>query len=476
MKARAQRLLRDLGVLGLLQDLADQDSGLLGWLDIKPAYKSAWIIDGQHRLFAYSGHEKAAKSKLSILAFEGLLASKQAELFIDINAKQKSVKQSLLQELYAELHWDADEPEVRVRAIISKSIQELDADKESALHQRIQTSDATKDAIRCISFTSVFSAIEKTEFYIAKEKKGHIVEYGPLWAGDNEATLKRTVYMLKKWFNVIRTFVPDWWDKGSNPGGGLAMNDGVTTCVNVLRSVFQHLNTERLVRLDNEDVFESTKIYANALGEYFASLSEDQRKVFRDLRGGQGQITRTRRCQQAIRERIPTFNPPKLDEFLELEKAQTNRQAKEIIDRIETTLQKVVLEELRREITGPDESQWWMDGVPKTVRLKVAQRLEDDDGKRGGRENYFDLIDYRLIALDNWGIFEPILAYGKIGNKDKKTGWMAFINEKRKIVSHASSAVTLSLEDLSRLQEYENWLSQRIVGGQGSEENERTEQ
>jgi hypothetical protein len=90
-----------------------------------------------------------------------LRASKQAELFIDINAKQKSVKQSLLQELYAELHWDANEPEVRVRAIISKSIQELDADKESALHQRIQTSDATKDAIRCISFTSVFSAIEK---------------------------------------------------------------------------------------------------------------------------------------------------------------------------------------------------------------------------------------------------------------------------------------------------------------------------
>jgi hypothetical protein len=175
--------------------------------------------------------------------------------------------------------------------------------------------------------------------------------------------------VLKKWFNVIRTFVPDWWDKGSNPGGGLAMNDGVTTCVNAPQR-FQHLNTERLVRLDNEDVFESTKIYANALGEYFASLSEDQRKGFRDLRGGQGQITRTRRCQQAIRERIPTFNPPKLDEFLELEKAQTNRQAKEIIDRIETTLQKVVLEELRREITGPDESQWWMDGVPKLCGLR----------------------------------------------------------------------------------------------------------
>lgn len=448
----------------------DQDSGMLGWLNIKPAYKSAWIIDGQHRLFAYSGHERVTKSKLSVLAFEGLLPSKQAELFININAEQKSVKRSLLQELYAELHWDAEEPEVWVRAVISKAIQELDANKGSALYQRIQTSDVTKDEIRCISFTSIFSAIDKTEFHIAKEKKGHILEFGPLWAGNNEVTLKRTINILMNWFNVIRDAVPDWWDKGSGTGGGLAMNDGVVTCINVLRSVFQHLDSggQKLVHKDKEDLFELIKKYAEALGAYFASLSEEERKRFRSLRGTQGQVARTRRCQQAMRELIPTFNPPGLDKFLEDEKSQTNRQAKDIIDRIETTLQKVVIEELKREITGPDESQWWIDGVPKSVRLKVTQRLEEDDSKRGGRENYFDLIDYRHIALDNWGIFEPLLAYGKSGNKEKKTSWMSFINEKRKIVSHASSAVTLSLEDLSQLQEYDRWLTEQIAGNQDS--------
>ena len=74
----------------------EQESGLMGWLDIRSAYKSAWIIDGQHRLFAYSGHPMAAKARLSVMAFEGLPASIQAKLFIDINAEQKSVKQSLL--------------------------------------------------------------------------------------------------------------------------------------------------------------------------------------------------------------------------------------------------------------------------------------------------------------------------------------------------------------------------------------------
>ena len=62
------------------------ESGVLGWLDIRPAYKSAWVIDGQHRLFAYSGHPLATTSHLSVLGFEGLPPSKQAQLFIDINA------------------------------------------------------------------------------------------------------------------------------------------------------------------------------------------------------------------------------------------------------------------------------------------------------------------------------------------------------------------------------------------------------
>ena len=449
----------------------DPENGVLGWLEIHPTYKSAWIIDGQHRLFAYSGHEKASSSLLSILAFEGLSPSKQAELFIDINAKQKSVKQSLLQELYAELHWDAENPAARIRAIVSKAIQVLDATPDSALYQRIQTADVNKDVIRCISLTSIFSALDKPGFYVSKEKQGHVVEYGPLWAGSSDATLRRTVYILKNWLDVPYESVPDWWEKGSGDGGGIAMNDGVTTCLNVLRSVFQQLDAMgvRLIHLNDEDLFERVKPYANALGTYFKSLSEDGRRKFRELRGIQGQTTRTRRCQQAIHEQISLFKPPGLEEFLRLEKAETNKKAKEIIDAIETVLQKVVLEELYREF-GTHESQWWMLGVPKPVRLKVAQRFEEEEGKRGGKEYYFDLIDYRQIAVSNWELFESILGYGKSGSsKDKRTSWMNDLNEKRKIVSHASSGVHLTMEELSQLEQYDRWLTRQIEGTEATE-------
>ncbi len=34
--------------------------------------QSAWIIDGQHRLFGYSGSKLAPPSRLAVMAFAGL--------------------------------------------------------------------------------------------------------------------------------------------------------------------------------------------------------------------------------------------------------------------------------------------------------------------------------------------------------------------------------------------------------------------
>ena len=120
--------------------------------------------------------------------------------------------------------------------------------------------------------------------------------------------------------------------------------------------------------------------------------------------------TRVKRCQQAIHEKIKSFNPEGLQEFIATEKAQTNKKAKEIIDDIEIKLQKFILNELKREF-GADENEWWMLGVPLEIRKRVSERCEEEGGKRGGRENYFDLIHYRKIILDNWGIFEKILGH-----------------------------------------------------------------
>ena len=48
--------------------------------------------------------------------------------------------------------------------------------------------------------------------------------------------------------------------------------------------------------------------------------------------------------------------------------------------------------------------------------------------------------------------------------------WLNFINLKRNIVYHPSSGKTLSLDELSQLEEYEQWLSRKagdIADGDG---------
>ncbi|MFZ2648747.1 MAG: DGQHR domain-containing protein [Burkholderiaceae bacterium] len=455
-------------------------SGSLGWLEIRPAYKSAWVIDGQHRLFAYSGHPRAAKSHLSVLSFEGLSPSIQAGLFVDINAKQKSVKQSLLQELDAELHWESDRVADRVRAVVSKVVQVLDADKGSPLYGRVLTADVQKDSSRCISFTSLYRAIAKPRLYVVKESKGEVLEYGPLWGGDNDRTLKRTSRSIKSWLTPIRDAAPDWWELGSADGGGLTMNDGITACLNVLDSVLEHVEKSSgpLVTRDDGDLCSLIEPYAVTLGAHLGSMSAEKRKSFRDLRGVQGQTYRTRQLQIALRTKYPSFDPPGLDDFFKRESEQTNLKAKISIDHIEQMAQSIIIQELRQNFKATRES-WWLDGVPKQVRLTVSQRGEQDDKRRGSMEAYFDLMDYRKIVVDQWQIFQNILGYGKKSeSKDRQTKWFVEVNDWRNVVAHPSSGKTVSLEELAKLVMYETWLKGRQQGTEGiveSSENESAE-
>ncbi len=441
---------------------ATEDGSQFGWLHIAPTYKSAWVIDGQHRLFAYSGQARATQAVLPVLAFSGLPASEQAELFIDINGEQRRVKKNLLQELFAELHWSSSDPRDRIAAVVSKAIQQLDEETESPFFGRVLRADETRNSKRCISLTTIFRALDKTGFYVSKIRKGDITEYGPLWAIDNDATLRRTKTAVNGWFEQIRGKVPDWWDLGSADGGGLAMNDGATICINVLRSVLLDFDDKgsHLGDLTDKELVERLQPFATALGDYFAGLGPDGRLKFRQLRGAQGQIRGSFMCQVGIKQSIISFNPRGLQDFINTENARTAEQARDLVDESEKMLQRAILQELRQEYEGEG---WWYDGVPQAVRVKVSQRREEDQGKRGGNEAYFDLIDYRSIALHNWQLFSKILAYGR-GGKEKQTEWIHKVNEIRKRVMHASSGAVVSFEELQELQAYEQWLRKQLSG------------
>jgi DGQHR domain-containing protein len=432
-----------------------------GLLVLTPSYRCAWIIDGQHRLFGYSGREKAKTSHLSVLAFEGLPASKQAQLFIDINHEQKSVKRSLLQELYAELNWDAEDEDKRVSAIVSKVVQVLNEDKQSPFYSRILFADETRTETRCITLENFFRVLNQPGMFTVKKS----VEYGPFWTGDNDTTLKRVVQITTGWFELIREAAPEWWQLGAAEGGGLSMNDGVTVCMGVLRSVLQHLGDKlhfRLIQLSNDEILKVLQPYGEALGHFLAGKSAAGRAEFRaGARGNQGQTAMRRKCEQALNAKFPAFEPPGLSEDLKLQEARTNDEAFRLITQIEKALHEFIIGSLKLEYGSDASDPWWYQGVQEQIRKKATARLEEEHGK-GKKEQYLDLIDFRTMAVNNWSLFQETLAFGKSGNKEARTAWMQKLNEMRKVVMHPAKQQSITFEQLAELREYQETLTQHL--------------
>lgn len=438
-----------------------EDGSLFGWLVLRPAYGCAWIIDGQHRLFAYSGHDRATKDHLNVLAYEALSSSDQAQMFVDINSEQRKVKRSLLVELNADLKWTAEEEDDRIQAIISKAGLSLDSDLDSPLRHRILLSDVKRTDARCISLTSISQALDQRGLFIVSKKKDH-TEYGPLWRSEPQAALKRTLHIVKAWFSPIADSASEWWKLGAGEGGGLAMNNGVTVCLNVMKSVMEHIGFPKLAVADADDVAARLAPFAKSLGSYFARMSAEERQRFRQLQGSDGQLMGTRQCQEALHAEFPQFSPPQLSDWMESRKKNYNEKGRVIIEDVETTLQKYVLQILKGEFDSQPES-WWWDGVPKPVRKKVDDRMNESDGKSGGREQNFDLIHYREIISHHWDLFKEIFGYAASGNsKEKQTSWIVDVGEMRNIVMHPSRQQFLTPDKLALLQTYSEWLKTRI--------------
>lgn len=431
-----------------------------GWLTIKPSFRSAWIIDGQHRLFAYADHELALTSKIAVLAFVGLPVEKQAEMFIEINHKLKKVPPNLLYELYGDLHWDAEDPRDRAKAIASKAVVVLNADPDSPFYGRILFADEKgKGELRCITLQTLYTALMKTEFYVGKRtKKG--IEFGAFWRDDPDASVERTVALVTSWFRTITASVEAWWSKGrADDGGGLAMNGPVAACIDVLRSVLVHLESAGFAphEMSNEELLQAIDCYCHYIAEYLAAFSHADKLEFKKMLGSGGPARRRNMMQAAIHQRDSDFDPEGLQEFLEEERKRIDQEGWECFKRIERKLQDVLITKLKAEYQDDeDEDAWFRKGVPIKIQKKVTDKIIDDGSKLERFEEHFEFIHYRDIIQHNWSTFGQILGQG--GNKENGTKWLSEVNNIRKNPAHPSKKKLISREEVELLVRHEQFL------------------
>ena len=407
-----------------------------GTLYLPNKYASAWIIDGQHRLYGYALSKFAETSNVPVLAFENLSAPDQAKLFIDINHEQVRVSKNLLIDLFSDLKWDSPNLSDQMYALSSKTVKILETSPLSPVFGRIIITGKDKSAVRCLTLTALADAIRKINLY-GEIKTGDILKHGPLYKKNNNLSLKKGAEFLSGYFDLFAKSNPDNWLLGDAPGGYLCTNNAVVAQLRVLKNVCDYLDknsTLACYELDADELLEKVKKIITPLLTYLQNAPPDDLRALRNQVGDKGQRNQAMAMMVFIREKFADFDPQGLQEYVDSYDKDGARDGRDLIDKIQMQLHNGVIAKLKSKYPNGKET-WWAEGVPVTVRTDCAAKREADP-ERLDLHQQLVLIHYKSIAAQNWELFKEDFSFKDKGNKEAQLGWLVELNKIRNKISH----------------------------------------
>ena len=423
----------------------------LGVLHLPPLYASAWIIDGQHRLYgyAYAREQKVFKQDttvLPVLAYENLPSDKEMNLFIDINSKQVKVSTGLLVELYADLHWRSSDPEEAFQALLSRIASRLNSERTSPLHDRMVVTGKRKTKYRCLTQTSIRDGLRVAKL-LGTFSKGTVLP-GPLStirADAYEANLKKALSVLSDCLRMFSDELTSHWEAGDGPGGYLCTNNGIRALFHIFEDIDKHIQQEdgtNLYRFSAEETFTAIKPYLQVLIDAFKSASGQEVHAFRRIGSSLTAVRQQAYGMEAhINKKIPNFKPSGLREYLESRNEAGTEEAAAKVTKIHRRLFDYVIGTLKDHY-GTQKKAWWTKGIDLKIRQKCTAEWEAKD-REGEEESQLYLISYIDICHDNWDLVKQVISLDARdkNNKRANTKWIKDLNEIRKITTHPERGV-----------------------------------
>jgi DNA sulfur modification protein DndB len=434
----------------------DVEDCTIGILKLPDTFRSAFIIDGQHRLYGYSKSKWKSKHTIPVVAFENLPVENQVDMFVNINHKQKSVSQNLLTTIKAELHWNSPMYSNAIFAVMAKLLMELSNDNSSPLYGRIKLGENKKSDLVNITLDYIISYGFKKTDYFAKIHRNRLVSTGHLWVDDYTKMLLKSKKFFILVFNYIKEKSNQNWDLGSSSGGFISMNIGIASIIRFIDSILKtdiRLNSQEIQRKDPQEIFEVCRPKLDLLSNYINGLSIAEIQNFRSAgTGGQGRDNVFREFQNYIYQNDSSFNPDGLQDWIRNNSGEFNESGKQLVDSLELKIFELVKSKIIEKYNF--NSKNWMNpkAIPKGV-LDKTYSMFNDQGQREPQENFLELMSYKSIIEkgDNWSsIFKPILTDPRLtsgSNKENALNWMIDLNEIRKKTAHPTRAAVTSKEN-----------------------------
>lgn len=176
-------------------------------ITLPPYYGSAWIIDGQHRLYGYADLDERMTETIPVVAFVEQNVSFESKVFVDVNKNQKAIEKALLWDLFEDLYPNSTKDDERQLFVISRIAKRLAHDKDSPFYGQVKIPKEHGEKGN-LTLTTICDTIANQKLVAPKE--------GLLYTGDWTSTIDFAAERMKAFFAVIKEAMPEEWLEGDS--------------------------------------------------------------------------------------------------------------------------------------------------------------------------------------------------------------------------------------------------------------------
>ena len=367
----------------------------LGYLKIPHYYASAWIIDGQHRLYGFSNNEKRFSSTVPVLAFERLKEGEQGRLFIEINKNQKSVESNLLWDLYGDIFENSSDTKEMSLCTIPTIAKNLNQQK-NAFQGKIFIPSINERSGNPLTMSTICEGL----------KRNNIIGKECLFTDDDSKTVNFATKRIGAFFDIVSESFSDDWNKGEN--GFLCSNTGFFVSILILKEIISYLNYKdpRIMRQKGVKNFEAEcRELIKPVIDYLKNLDDVDRDK---LRRGSTNIVQQKETAKLLMKEINKKYPDFAASKLKMEESEIEHDTN-LIEETELALRNLIKSKLKERYGDG----WWRQGVPGGVKDDINKRIQEEIKiVPWRREDLEPNIDIKLDFSDIGHLWE-IIKYGQ---------------------------------------------------------------
>lgn len=433
----------------------DGNNVVFGNLYMPSRYRSAWIIDGQHRLYGYAPlDEEHLEQNIMVVAFEKLRKEEEANLFVTINHEQKSVPKTLLDDLEGELKWGSEKPTERIGAICARLIGLLNSDIGEPLYGRVTQQGIPPTEKTCLTVPAFKDGLRRSGLVGKAILNRKEYAPGPLCEVNDAGTLERARAVLNSFFQLLASSNLSQWEAGRK--GFLCTNVAIQAYLLLLNAIISYMESNKALNareLSPHELIAEVEEYLDPILRFLSVARPKQmEKEFKVQFGSGGPREYYFRLCKMIKDSFSDFQPDGFGEWAEEQSEERISEADRKLKELNIQVQKYIFGIFKQQY-GEEKGAYFENGVPdKTMKTRAYQAsIEVEIDERLPLEHYLNFIDYKKIVerKEHWPLFKSVFNISEMGEKgiSKNLRWMERINELRRIPAHATEKRRYKADD-----------------------------